>query len=154
MDHEEHASCLVLVAVVLRWISLDTKTLELTSDEIGWPAYIVLVAMVHFVAFHVAGLGCVPWQANELLATEVGSMGTMFMNMFVWGPNIVVSSTLLTMMKDITPSGTFGFYAALCVLRWIFVYFCFPEASNMSQEEVRAVFQHGFGVKYAVEWRR
>jgi hypothetical protein len=30
------------------------------------------------------------------------------------GANIVVSSTFLSMMKGISPSGTFGFYAALC----------------------------------------
>ncbi|KAH7070690.1 myo-inositol transporter [Paraphoma chrysanthemicola] len=146
--------CLVLAAIVFRWIPLDTRTLKLTNTEIGWPAYLVLVAMILFVAFYAAGLGCVPWQANEFLAMEVRSMGTMFMNMFVWGPNIVVSSTFLTMMKGITPSGTFGFYAALCVAGWVFVYFCFPEASNMSLEEVRAVFQHGFGVRYAEEWRK
>lgn len=78
----------------------------------------------------------------------------MFINIFNWGPNIVVSSTFLTMMKSITPSGTFGFYAVLCFLGWLFVFFCFPEASNMTLEEVRVVFQHGFGVQYAEKWRK
>ncbi|KAI1568367.1 myo-inositol transporter 1 [Pyrenophora tritici-repentis] len=146
--------CLVLAAVVFNYIPFDTRILQLTNDEIGWPAYIILVATILFVAFYAAGLGCVPWQANEFPAMEVRSMGTMFMNMFVWGPNIIVSSAFLTMMKSITPSGTFGFYAAMCFFRCMFVYFCFPEASNMSLEEVRAVFQHGFGVKYAEEWRK
>lgn len=78
----------------------------------------------------------------------------MMINIFNWGPNIVVSSTFLTMMKSMTPSGTFGFYAGLCLLGWIFVYCCFPEASNMTLEEVRTVFEHGFGVKYAEQWRK
>ena len=34
-------------------------------------------------AFYAAGLGCVPWQANEFLAMEVRSMGIMFINMFM-----------------------------------------------------------------------
>jgi SP family myo-inositol transporter-like MFS transporter 13 len=58
------------------------------------------------------------------------------------------------MMKHMTPSGTFGFYAGLCALGWVFVFFCFPEASQMTLEEVRQVFEHGFGVKYAEEWRK
>lgn len=58
------------------------------------------------------------------------------------------------MMKGISPSGTFGFYAALCFLGFVFVYFCFPEAANMTLEEVRNVFEHGFGVQYAEEWRK
>jgi SP family myo-inositol transporter-like MFS transporter 13 len=146
--------CLVMAAVAFVWVPIDHKTLELTSDVVGWPAYLVLVAMILFVAFYAAGLGCVPWQANEFLPMEVRAMGTMMINVFNWGPNIVVSATFLTMMKHMTPSGTFGFYAGLCALGWVFVFFCFPEASQMTLEEVRQVFEHGFGVKYAEEWRK
>lgn len=146
--------CLVVAAIAFRWVPIDLRTLQVTSDEIGWPAYLVLVTMILFVAFYAAGLGCVPWQANEFLPMEVRAMGTMAINIFNWGPNIIVSSTFLTMMKSITPSGTFGFYAALCFLGWLFVFFCFPEASNMTLEEVRTVFQHGFGVRYAEKWRK
>lgn len=53
-----------------------------------------------------------------------------------------------------TPSGTFGFYAGLSFLGWVFVIFCFPEAANMTLEEIRVVFEHGFGVRYAEEWRK
>jgi SP family myo-inositol transporter-like MFS transporter 13 len=146
--------CLTVAAITFKWIPLDQHTLELTNTNIGWPAYLVLVCMILFVAFYAAGLGCVPWQANEFLPMEVRAMGTMMINMFNWGPNIVVSSTFLSMMKGISPSGTFGFYAALCFLGWLFVYFCFPEAANMTLEEVRTVFEHGFGVKYAEAWRK
>ena len=146
--------CLVVAAIAFHWVPIDLQTLAVTSDKIGWPAYLVLVTMILFVAFYAAGLGCVPWQANEFYPMEIRSMGTMMINLFNWGPNIVVSSTFLSMMKTLTPSGTFGFYAALCFLGWVFVYFCFPEASNMTLEEVRAVFEHGFGVKYAEQWRK
>lgn len=140
--------------MAFHWVPIDLQTLQVTSDQIGWPAYLVLVTMILFVAFYAAGLGCVPWQANEFLPMEVRAMGTMMINIFNWGPNIVVSSTFLTMMKSITPSGTFGFYAGLCFLGWVFVFFCFPEASNMTLEEVRNIFEHGFGVRYAERWRK
>ncbi|EOD48267.1 putative myo-inositol transporter protein [Neofusicoccum parvum UCRNP2] len=146
--------CLLGAAVAFKWIPIDLATLKVTNDNIGAPAYIVLVAMIGFVAFYAAGLGCVPWQANEFLPMEVRAMGTMMINVCNWGPNIVVSATFLSMMKGITPSGTFGFYAALCFLGCVFVYFCFPEAANMTLEEVRRVFEHGFGVKYAEMWRK
>lgn len=135
--------CLTLAAVSFAYIPLDHKTLELTNDHIGWPAYVVLVAMILFVASYAAGLGCVPWQANEFLPMEVRAMGTTLINICNWGPNIVVAryvhtpssvllprltlgpnSTFLSMMKGMTPSGTFGFYAGLCTLGFIFVYFC------------------------------
>jgi SP family myo-inositol transporter-like MFS transporter 13 len=42
-------------------------------------------------------------------------------------------------MENTTPSGAFGFYA----------YFCYPEVKGMTLEDIREIFQHGFGVKYA-----
>ncbi|KAJ3952578.1 hypothetical protein N0V92_010976 [Colletotrichum tropicale] len=146
--------CLAIAAIAFRWIPLDLNTLELKTQEVGWPAILVLVSMIMFVAFYAAGLGCVPWQANEFLPMEVRASGTMMINIFNWGPNIIVSSTFLSMMRGMTPSGTFGFYAGLSFLGWVFVIFCFPEAANMTLEEIRVVFEHGFGVRYAEEWRK
>ncbi|KAF3008197.1 myo-inositol transporter [Neopestalotiopsis sp. 37M] len=146
--------CLAAAAIAFHWIPIDLNTLEVTDDHVSTPAYIVLVALILFVAFYAAGLGCVPWQANEFMPMEVRAMGTTAMNIFNWGPNIIVSSTFLSMMKGITPSGTFGFYACTSFLGWVFAIYCFPEAANMTLEEIRAVFEHGFGVKYAEEWRK
>ncbi|KAL2879813.1 hypothetical protein SGCOL_004857 [Colletotrichum sp. CLE4] len=146
--------CLAIAAIAFHWIPLDNNTLELTTREVGWSANLVLVAMIMFVAFYAAGLGCVPWQANEFLPMEVRAMGTMMINIFNWGPNIIVSSTFLSMMRGMTPSGTFGLYAGLSFFGWVFVIFCFPEAANMTLEEIRVVFEHGFGVRYAEEWRK
>jgi MFS transporter, SP family, solute carrier family 2 (myo-inositol transporter), member 13 len=58
------------------------------------------------------------------------------------------------MMRKLTPSGAFGFYAALCFFGWIAVIICYPECSNMTLEETREVFKHGSGVKYAEQWRK
>ncbi len=66
-----------------------------------------------------------------------------------WGPNIIVASTFLTQMENTTPSGAFGFYASLCFFGWVAVYFCYPEVKGMTLEDIREVFNHGFGVKYA-----
>ncbi|KAF4921971.1 Myo-inositol transporter 1 [Colletotrichum viniferum] len=113
--------CLDIAAIAFRWIPLDLNTLELKTQEVGWPAILVLVSMIII---------------------------------FNWGPNIIVSSTFLSMMRGMTPSGTFGFYAGLSFLGWVFVIFCFPEAANMTLEEICVVFEHGFGVRYAEEWRK
>lgn len=145
---------LVVAAIAFHWIPIDRDTLELTEGSFGWPAIVVLVSMILFVAFYAAGLGCVPWQANEFLPMEVRAIGTMMINVSNWGPNIIVSSTFLSMMSGMTPSGTFGFYAGLSTLGYIFVYFCYPEAAGMTLEDIRHVFEHGFGVQYAEEWRK
>lgn len=76
--------CLVGAAVAFKWIPIDQQTLTVTEDKTGPPAIIVLVCMILFVAFYAAGLGCVPWQANEFLPMEVRAMGTMLVNICNW----------------------------------------------------------------------
>lgn len=71
-----------------------------------------------------------------------------------WGCNIIIASTYLSMMKTWTPSGTFGFYAAICFLGWVFVAFFFPECKGMPLEAIREVFSKGFGVGYSKKWQK
>lgn len=58
------------------------------------------------------------------------------------------------MMKGLTPSGAFGFYAGICATGWLFILFAYPEVKNMPLESVRDVFADGFGVKYAAGWQK
>ena len=53
------------------------------------------------------------------------------------GSNIIVSSTFLSMMKSLTPSGAFGFYAAICGIGWVLIILFYPEVSGLTLEEVR-----------------
>lgn len=56
-------------------------------------------------------------------------------------------------MSQITPSGAFGFYAGLCLLGFIFCVCCFPETAGLSLEEVRWVFEDGFGLRRSRQLR-
>lgn len=94
-------------AIAFHFIPLNLDTLDIETDNV------VLVAIIFFAACYGVGLGNVPWSATELLPTELRAMGTMMITCCNWGPNIIVSSTFLSMMKGITPSGAFGFYAGL-----------------------------------------
>ena len=53
------------------------------------------------------------------------------------------------MMKAMTPNGTFAFYTAICSCGWLFVLFAYPEVKGLPLEEVRQIFNGGFGVKEA-----
>ena len=56
-------------------------------------------------------------------------------------------------MARITPSGAFGFYAGLCLLGFVFCVWCFPETAGLSLEEVRWVFEDGFGIRRSRQLR-
>lgn len=121
------SAALAVAAIAFHWIPLDRETLALTTDTLGWPEIVMLVSLILFVACFGAGVAPVSWQANELLPMEVRAVGTMLIVCTCWGTNIIVASTFLSMMKSITPSGTFGFYSALCFIGWVLSIFMYPE---------------------------
>ena len=139
---------LVIAAVAFHWIPVN-HDLSLRSTKIGAPAYVVLASMIIYVAFYSSGMGNTAWLSSEFFPMEVRAYGTMMLTCTCWGSNIIVASTFLTQMENTTPSGAFGFYAAICFFGWIAVYFCYPEVKGMTLEDIREIFNHGFGVKYA-----
>ncbi|KAK7407885.1 hypothetical protein QQX98_009944 [Neonectria punicea] len=145
---------LVLAAVCFKWIPIN-KDLTLAEDaKVGWAAIVVLISMVVFVGFYSSGIGNTAWLSSEFFPMEVRAMGTMMLTMTCWGSNIIVSSTFLTQMEDMTPSGTFGFYAGICMAGYVCIYFCYPEVKGMTLEDIREIFQHGFGVQRARELQK
>jgi len=137
-----------LAAVAFHWIPVN-HDLTLQTNKIGWPAYVVLACMIIYVGFYSSGMGNTAWLSSEFFPMEVRAYGTMMLTCSCWGSNIIVASTFLTQMENTTPSGAFGFYAAICFFGWIAVYFCYPEVKGMTLEDIREIFKHGFGVKYA-----
>ncbi|KAF7552454.1 hypothetical protein G7Z17_g4316 [Cylindrodendrum hubeiense] len=145
---------LVIAAVCFKWIPIN-KDLSLADDaKVGWAAIVVLVSMVFFVGFYSSGIGNTAWLSSEFFPMEVRAMGTMMLTLSCWGANIIVSSTFLTQMESMTPSGTFGFYAAICMGGYVCIYLCYPEVKGMTLEDIREVFQHGFGVQKAREMQK
>ncbi|KAJ6050178.1 general substrate transporter [Penicillium canescens] len=139
---------LAVAAIGFHWIPV-RHNLSLETNNIGWPAYLVLASMIIFVIFYSLGIGNLAWVSSEFFPMEIRALGTMMMTCTCWGTNIVVASTFLTQMENTTPSGAFGFYAVLCFIGWVAVYFWYPEVRGMTLEDIREVFNHGFGVKYA-----
>ena len=145
---------LLAVAIAFSFIPIDTKTLAITSSTISAPAIVVLVFIIWFVFFYGVSVGNTAWMSTDFFPMDVRAMGTMWLTCSCWGSNIIVSSTFLSMMKGMTPSGAFGFYAAVCGIGWVLIYFFYPEVSGLTLEEISEVFQHGFGVKYARQLRK
>lgn len=145
---------LIAVAVAFSFIPIDRETLVLKNPVVTTPAIIVLVFIIWFVAFYGVSVGNTAWMSTDFFPMEVRAMGTMWLTCSCWGSNIIVSSTFLTMMKGITPCGAFGFYAAICGIGWFLIYFFYPEVSGLTLEEIKEVFEHGFGVRYARQLRK
>ena len=146
--------CMLVAAVAFHWIPIDTKTLTLTSDHVGWPGTLVLVTIICYVACFSSGVATIAWIGTELMPLEVRAVGTMLNTVTCWSTNIIIASTFLSMMKGLTPSGAFGFYCGICFFGWLFIVFCYPDVKGMPLESIREVFHTGFGVGYSKNWQK
>jgi SP family myo-inositol transporter-like MFS transporter 13 len=131
---------LLAVAVAFCWIPVNTETLELEQTTVSTAAIMVVVFIVLFVVFYGISVGNTAWMSTDFFSQDVRAMGTMWLTCSCWGSNIIVSSTFLTQMHSLTPSGTFGFYAAICFIGWILIIFFYPEVSGLTIDETTQVF--------------
>ncbi|KAE8154596.1 general substrate transporter [Aspergillus avenaceus] len=148
------AICMLIASVSFSYIPVNLDTLEVESDNVGWPGILVLVTIICYVACYSSGVATIAWIGTELIPLEVRAVGTMLNTVTCWSTNIIISSTFLSMMKGITPSGAFGFYTGICFTGWVFVMFFFPECKGMPLEAIRDVFSQGFGVRYSKQWQK
>ncbi|OLN89792.1 Myo-inositol transporter 1-like protein 3 [Colletotrichum chlorophyti] len=144
---------MAVAAVAFHWIPVSSD-LQLQSTSVNWASILVLVTIIIYVACFAGGVATIAWVGTELLPLEVRALGTMMNTVVCWGCNIIIASTFLSMMKGMTPSGAFGFYAGICFFGWIFVILCYPEANGLPLEDVRQIFANGFGVKKANELQK
>lgn len=131
---------LLSVAVAFHWIPVNTTTLELEQKSISAAAVVVLVFIIFFVIMYGVSVGNTAWMSTDFFSQDVRAMGTMFLTCSCWGSNVIVSSTFLTQMHSLTPSGTFGFYAAICFIGWVLIVFFYPEVSGLTIDETSQVF--------------
>ena len=93
------------------------------------------------------GIGTVPWQQSELFPTSVRGVGTSYCTATNWAGSLIIASTFLTMLENITPTGTFSLFAGLAAVSTVFCYFCYPELSGLELEEVQTILSDGFNIK-------
>ncbi|KAF5103147.1 hypothetical protein D0Z03_000285 [Geotrichum reessii] len=142
---------LVLASVCFHFIKLDLNSNHNDQSKHGAWSAIVIIAMLLYTAFYAGGIGNVPWQQSEMFPMKVRGVGTSLATATNWAGSLVISSTFLTMLQRVTPTGTFAFYSGLCLLGWIFVYFFYPETAYCTLEEVQSLLTGGFNVKESVE---
>lgn len=71
------AICMMVAAVAFSYIRVKTSTLQLETDQAGWPGLVILVAIICYVACFSSGVATIEWIGTELIALEVRALGTM-----------------------------------------------------------------------------
>lgn len=149
---------LVVCAIAFHFLgvkfSSSSEVVIKQSGISGW-GVVIIIGMVMFVASYAVGIGNSAWTGVELFSdVNVRSVGGMYAAATNWCGSLVISSTFLTMLERITPPGTFAFFASLCLISFLFVYFLLPEVSGLELEETTTLLQGGFNVRAASELSR
>lgn len=147
----------MIVSMAICSLAFHFIPIHFEGDEVAEPTggmsswdIVIIVFMMLYVSFYAIGVGSVPWQQSELFLMSVRGLGSSFATMTNWAGSLVIASTFLTMMKNITPTGTFAFFAGISLVSFVFIYFLYPELSNMSLEETQHMLADGFNIKQSV----
>lgn len=145
---------LIICAVAFHYLPFDSSDSAEVKDVLNGPeqkwGIVVIVFVFVFAASYATGIGNVPWQQSEMLPMNVRGIGTSFATAANWAGSLIVSATFLTMLNNITPTGTFAFYAGICALGEVLALFFYPETAGLNLEDVHTLLEGGYQVKESV----
>jgi MFS transporter, SP family, galactose:H+ symporter len=99
--------------------------------------WVAVASMITYIASFAMSLGPIMWLIiSEIFPLNIRGVGVSLAISASWAFNMLVALTFLTLIQFVGPSHTFWFYAFLCILGWLFVYFLVPETKDCSLEHI------------------
>ena len=118
--------------------------LFLTGEVTASTAPFVVACMIAFMIFTAGGLQVVGWlTGSEVYPLGVRGAGTSAQAATVWGSNLIITLTLLTMINAIGLGPAMWVYAAFNVLAFLFVLRWVPELKQRSLEDIETSLREG-----------
>ena len=110
----------------------------------GHNAWMVLVLLLAYMLFNAGGIQVVGWlSGSEMYPLAVRGAGTSAQATMVWGADLLVTVTALTLVHLLTAGGTMWVYAGMNVLAFFFAKRFFPEVGGKSLEQVENMLHEG-----------
>ena len=79
--------------------------------------------------------------ASEIWPNRIRSFGTALGATFHWSLVLALKYSIPSLLSSTDQWGAFLFFAAWCLIAWLYVFFCVPEVSGMSVEEIDQLFK-------------
>lgn len=115
------------------------------STILPWIAMCCTFTYIICFAF---SLGAILWlMVSEIFPLEIRAtaMGIAVFSCWFW--NFVVSSTFLTLLDAIGPSGAFLLYAVMCAGSFVFCYYKTPETTGVTLEQIELNIRNGLPLR-------
>ena len=113
--------------------------LFMASKTHGHDAWWLIGCLLVYMAFNSGGLQVVGWlTGSEVYPLAVRAAGTSAQAGMVWGDDLVVTATAMTMVESIGVAGTMWVYAGMNVLAFLFIWRVVPETGGHSLEDIES----------------
>lgn len=110
------------------------------KDSTPW----IIACLIAFMAFTAGGIQLMGWlTGSEIYPLAVRSAGTSVQSATLWGTNLLITLTLLTMIETFGTGQVFLIYAGFNVAAFVFVYLKMPELTGKSLEDIEKHLQDG-----------
>jgi sugar porter (SP) family MFS transporter len=104
----------------------------------------IVACLVVFMLFNAGGLQLMGWlTGSETYPLAVRPAGTAVQSAALWGTNMLITLTLLSLIGAIGVGPTMWLYAAFNVAAWLFVFFRMPDLTGVSLEEIENKLSEG-----------
>ncbi|WP_312798829.1 sugar porter family MFS transporter [Pseudomonas sp.] len=114
---------------------------NLAGDSQGWW---VVGCLIVFMIFNAGGIQVVGWlTGSEIYPLAIRDQATGAHAAMLWGSNLLLTGTALTMTQWLGVGGAMWVYAGLNVLGWVFIFFLVPETGGRSLEDIERSLKAG-----------
>ena len=97
----------------------------------------IIGCLIVFMLFNAGGLQLMGWlTGSETYPLAVRPAGTAAQSAALWGTNLIITLTLLTLISGIGVGPSMWLYGLFNVAAWLFVYFRMPDLTGRSLEEI------------------
>jgi sugar porter (SP) family MFS transporter len=111
----------------------------LLPGQTGLVGLILVVGLMVYIASFAASLGLGIWLLNsEVYPVKVRGKGSSMGSLTHWVLDLIIASSVLTLINTITATGMFWLYGLFGIIGILFVYRIVPETKGRTLEEVDA----------------
>ncbi|NAZ84983.1 sugar porter family MFS transporter [Kineococcus indalonis] len=104
----------------------------------------IVATLVAFMAFTAGGIQLMGWlTGSEIYPLATRSAGAAAQSASLWGTNLLITLTLLSIIDTIGTGQTFWLYAAFNVIAFVFLYRRMPELTGRSLEQIEGRLSSG-----------
>src|SRR5215217_2503706 len=116
---------------------------------------ILVVGLMVYIASFAASLGICIWLLNsEVYPLEVRGKGSATGSITHWVLDLIIASTVLTLINTITETGTFWLYAAFGIIGILFFFRIVPETKGRSLEDIEEELERRVSISSETEAAR